>query len=255
MFHGSRQASFNKLQDQKSMDSTYYIAADENGFKGDTLDQLLAAGYYRMQHLMFTCNDTALGEDGPVIPVFWLRTLVKQCKLQTTANAILKKCAGFSVSFEQASVTVEIETLYALYKNHVPFSVSSTCADYLHHEFLPQPFDSMMVQVRDHDTLIATGYFDKGEQSIAGIMNIYHPRYRNYSLGKFLILQKLQYAFSQNKLFYYTGYISPGSTRFDYKTFPDPASVEVLLPDKQQWVPYHLLGKAFLEEYYLQFLI
>lgn len=236
------------------MDSFYYIAPDENGFKGNTLDYLLAEGYYRIQHLMFTCNDIALDEDGQVIPVFWLRTLVKQCRPQKTANSILKKGACFSVSFQPAYVDDEVEALYALYKNWVPFSVSSTCADYLHQPFLPQPFDSMMVQVRDKERLVANGYFDVGSQSIAGIMNLYHPQYHKYSLGKLLMLQKLNYALSQNKLFYYTGYISTGSTRFDYKTFPDLAAVEVLLPDKQEWVPYHLLNKAFLNEYYLQFL-
>ena len=236
------------------MDSHFYIAADEKGFKADIIDKLLAAGYYRMQHLMFTCNDTALAEDGPFIPVFWLRTLVSQCRFQKTANTILRRCAGFSVSFQPAYVDDEVEMLYSLYKSWVPFSVSSTCADYLHQQLVPQPFDSMMVQVRDKGQLIALGYFDNGAQSIAGIMNIYHPQYHNYSLGKFLMLQKIQYARSQNKMFYYTGYISTGSTRFDYKTFPDPAAVEVLLPDKQEWVPYHLLSKAFLSEYYLQFL-
>jgi arginyl-tRNA--protein-N-Asp/Glu arginylyltransferase len=236
------------------MDSYYYITAGEKGFRADTLDRLLAAGYYRMQHLMFTCNETALTEDGQVIPVFWLRTLVQQCRLKKAANTILKKSQQFSVSFQPAYIDDEVEALYALYKNHVPFSVSTTCADYLHQDFLPEPFDSMMVQVRDKDQLIAAGYFDKGQQSIAGIMNIYHPQYYRYSLGKVLMLQKLQYALSQNKLFYYTGYISTGSTRFDYKTFPDPAAVEVLLPDKQEWTPYHLLSKAFLSEYYLQML-
>ncbi|GEO10884.1 GNAT family N-acetyltransferase [Segetibacter aerophilus] len=233
----------------------YYIAADENSFKNESFDHLLAAGYYRMQHLMFTCNDTALGEDMPAVPVFWLRTLVNQCGLNRAAKTILKKAENFSVSVQPASVDDEVESLYALYKNHVPFSVSTTCTDYLHQEIVPHPFDSMMVQVRDDDKLIATGYFDKGSQSIAGIMNIYHPDYNKYSLGKFLMLQKLQYALSQKKTFYYTGYISTGSTRFDYKTFPDPTAVEVLFPDKQEWQPYHLLSKAFLAEYYSKFLV
>jgi arginine-tRNA-protein transferase len=236
------------------MERYYYAAADEKAFKEDTFDDLLAAGYYRMQHLMFTCNDIALGEDDKLIPVFWLRTLVRDCTLQKRATAILKRSTRFDVSFQKAYVDDEIEQLYALYKNHVAFTISPTCADYLHQDLLPQPFDSMMVQIRDEGRLIATGYFDKGTESIAGIMNIYHPEYQKYSLGKLLILQKLQYALSQNKLFYYTGYISTGSTRFDYKTFPDPKAVEVLLPDKQQWLPYHLLNKEFLAQYYLQFL-
>ncbi len=236
------------------MDNSYYIAADDKGFKAETIDELLAAGYYRMQHLMFTCNNTTLGEKGQSIPVFWLRTLVKKCRLQNSANTILKKCAQFSVNIQPAFVNDEVENLFALYKEWVPFSVSANCSSYLYQELLPQPFNSMMVQVRYQNQLIATGYFDTGKHSIAGIMNIYHPEYKQYSLAKFLILQKLQFAFSQNKSFYYTGYISPASTRFDYKTFPDPNAVEILLPDKQEWVPYSLLNKQFLSEYYDKFL-
>ena len=50
---------------------TFYITAGEKDFKNKTLDNLLAKGYYRMQHLMFTCNDTPVSEDGYAIPVFW----------------------------------------------------------------------------------------------------------------------------------------------------------------------------------------
>lgn len=237
------------------MESFYYIAPDEQGFKGNAIDELFAAGYYRMQHLMFTCNDTILTDGQPPIPVFWLRTLVKECKLNKTAKTILNKSSGFNIDILPANVNNEVEALYALYKSHVSFSVSSTCAAYLHQPILPQPFHSLMVQVRCKGQLIATGYFDTGEKSIAGIMNIYHPKFHQYSLGKLLILQKLQYAVFQNKQYYYTGYISPGSSRFDYKVFPDPMAVEVLLSERQQWVPYHLLSKAFLNDYYLNYLV
>lgn len=234
--------------------SLQYIAAAEYGFRGELFDKLLAAGYYRMQHLMFTCNETIINSEWHVIPVFWLRTLVNHCSLNRRAKNILKKCEGFTVTIEEAYVDDEIEALYAEYKSHVQFEVSSSCSNYLHQEELPEPFDAMMIKVHDRNILVAVGYFDKGYSAIAGIMNIYHPQYRAYSLGKFLILQKLQYALSQGIQFYYTGYISPGSVRFDYKTFPDPSAVEVLLPVEQQWVPYQVLGKAFLGEYYSMFL-
>jgi arginyl-tRNA--protein-N-Asp/Glu arginylyltransferase len=232
------------------MDDYYYFAPDENGFKDHMLDHLLCAGYYRMQHFMFTCNHTSLQADAEIIAVFWLRTLVQQCRLNKSAKAILKKCAGFTVTVQPAYVDDEVEALYRLYKDHVTFSVSSSCNNYLHNEFLPQPFHSMMIQVRDHGKLVAVGYFDKGEQSIAGIMNIYDPYYKDFSPGKLLILKKLNYAIQNGQLYYYTGYISPASTRFDYKTFPDPTAIEVFLPDKQQWVSYQLFDKAFLAEYY-----
>jgi arginine-tRNA-protein transferase len=230
--------------------SFHYINAGEQGFKSFILDGLLAEGYYRMQHLMFTCNETPLGDENNVVPVFWLRTLLNNCVLNKQANSIQKRCACFSVQIQKAYVDDEVEDLYAIYKLHVPFTVSSTCNNYLHFDIMPDPFDSMMIQIRDDGKLIAVGYFDEGSMSIAGIMNIYHPEYRVYSLGKFLMLQKLNYARSQNMQFYYTGYISTESKRFDYKTFPDGNAVEVYLPPERKWLPYHLLGKGFLSEYY-----
>jgi len=229
--------------------------ATAEGFRGELLDNCLSMGYYRMQHLLFTCNETQTGEDSHTIPVFWLRTLVNPCKINRQARTINKKCAAFSVSIQPAFADEEIEELYALYSNHKPFSTSATCGSYLHQNELPNPFDTLMVQVRDGENLVAVGFFDEGQQAIAGIMNIYHPHYENYSLGKFLMLQKLQYAKSHELGYYYTGYISTGSTRFDYKTFPDPTAVEVYLPIERKWKPYHLLGKEFLEDYYMNYLV
>jgi arginyl-tRNA--protein-N-Asp/Glu arginylyltransferase len=236
------------------MSSFRYVTAREEGFKGSFFDRLLAAGFYRMQHTMFTCNEIVINHEGIEVPVFWLRTVVQQCRLSRSAVIINKKCSQFNVQIEKGYVNDEIEALYALYKNHIQFRVSETCAEYLHMLVLPQPFDSMMVKIRDGDRLIAVGYFDKGNTSIAGILNIYHPDYKQYSLGKFLILKKLKYALSHDMMFYYTGYISTEGTRFDYKIFPDAKAVEVLLPVEQQWLPYHSLNKNFLAAYYTRFL-
>jgi len=231
-----------------------YITAEEEGFKGSFFDRLLAAGFYRMQHIMFTCNETEINYQGTTIPVFWLRTLVQQYKLSRSAVIINKKCSCFNVQIKKACMDDEVEALYALYKKHVPFHITETGADYLHTSLIPHPFDSMMIQVRDDDTLIATGYFDKGKTAIAGIMNIYHPGYKQYSLGKFLMLKKLEYALQHNMVFYYTGYISTENTRFDYKIFPDVNAVEVLLPVEQRWLPFNVLNKNFLSAYYAKFL-
>lgn len=231
-----------------------YITAGDLSFKESLLDLLLAKGYYRMQHLMFTCNDTIINEEDGLIPVFWLRTLVDKVSLNKKAQGIIKKCAGFIVTIQPANIDQEIEALHGLYKNHVPFSVSASCKSYLHQEILPDPFEGMMVQVHDKDKLIACGYFDKGLQSIAGLLNIYHPEYYKYSLGKYLMLQKLGYAMKQQMLYYYTGYISTASKRFDYKIFPDADAVEVLLPLEQKWINWNLIDRNFLNNYYLNYM-
>ena len=119
-----------------------YIIAEEEGFKDSFFDRLLAAGFYRMQHIMFTCNDTVINHEGTVVPVFWLRTPVQQCRLSQSAIIINKKCRRFNVQIQTAYIDDEVETLYALYKNHVPITVSDTvqiiCTSLICHNLLIQ---------------------------------------------------------------------------------------------------------------------
>ena len=211
-----------------------YIIAPHTGMKGSLLDFYLALGFYRMQHILFTCNETQVDYDSYSIPVFWLRTLVKKISTNKKGTSIRKKCAAFTVEILPAILTNEIEELYSLYSNHVPFSTAISCNDYLHQVAINNPFESYMVQVRDAGKLIAVGFFDKGQLSIAGIMNIYHPQYHKYSLGKYLILQKIDYAIANKMQFYYTGYISTAITRFDYKLFPHAEAVEVFFTSRKK---------------------
>jgi arginine-tRNA-protein transferase len=228
----------------------HFILPNEDGIKGALLDAYLEAGYYRMQHLIFTTNQTQLAVEGDQLPVFWLRTPVKNITENKAAIVIRKKCVGFEVIIKRAIITKETEALYTLYIGHVNFSASPTCREYLHQDEIENPYDSWMIEIRDNSLLIAVGFFDLGKNAIAGILNFYHPAYNKYSLGKYLILQKIDFALANNILFYYTGYISTGITKFDYKIFPDAAAIEVYLPVERQWIPYLTLGKPLLQQYY-----
>jgi arginine-tRNA-protein transferase len=232
-----------------------FLVADENGFTNELLDDFLAKGYYRMQHNLFTCNDTQIEYNSYSVPVFWLRTLVKKIKPHKLNQPIVRKCAAFTVEIKKAAITTEVEALYSLYRNHISFSAAESCEDYLHQRFLPNPFNSYMIEVRDTTTLIAVGYFDKGKNAIAGIINFYLPQYHKFSLGKFLMLQKINYALQNNIPYYYTGYISTAITKFNYKIFPDQEAIEVYLPADDKWIKYSNIDKSFLEDYYFNCLL
>lgn len=228
----------------------HYILPDEDGIKGALLDAYLAEGYYRMQHFIFTTYQTQLEYEGEQLPVFWLRTPVKKIIENKAATAIRKKCAVFEVSIKKAVITNEIDALYATYLAGINFNASPTCYEYLHQAEIENPFDSWMIEIRNNATLIAVGFFDIGKNAITGILNFYHPAFSKYSLGKYLILKKIDFAQENNIEFYYTGYISTAITKFDYKLFPDAAAIEVYLPVEQQWLPFSLLGKPLLQAYF-----
>ena len=232
-----------------------YISASESGFKGTSLDAYLQQGYYRMQHQLFTTNYTQFHTESYALPVFWLRLDLKKVKESSTAKKIRKKCAGLTVTVKPAEINEEVRELYALYWEYINFITSDRCEDYLHEESSVNPFDSWMIEVRDAGRLVAVGYFDQGEKSIAGILNFFHPEYHSYSLGKFLILQKLDYAIAKGCTYYYTGYLSTATEKFDYKLFPDIDAVEVFLPIEKRWVPYQHYGKDGLEYYVMRQMI
>jgi arginine-tRNA-protein transferase len=215
-------------------------------FRGTVLDHYLSRGYYRMGGIMFTTSATSLDYSSENIPVFWLRTLLQKAQWSKTAKKIILLNQRFTIEVVPAKITHEIEALYRQYRRHIDFNASPSVQQYLFDggtHFDNNPFKTHMVLVRDQQELIAVGYFDEGEHTIAGLMNFYHPQYARYSLGKYVMLQKMIWAKAHQKTFYYTGYLSPAITKFDYKLFPDVTAVEVLIQQSGVWLPYEFVGK------------
>lgn len=232
----------------------YYVLPEKNGFKGSLLDDYLAAGYYRMLHTVFTTHFTQLQATGDELPVFWLRSNVNNIPENKTTQAIRKKCGAFTVACKKAAITPYIEELYSLYSASVDFSTAATCYACMHDSSIDDPFDSRMIEIRDKGRLVAVGYFDLGKNAITGILNFYHPAYKKYSPGKYLMLQKTDWARANDISWYYTGYIGIGTEKFDYKLFPDTAAIEVFLPVEKQWIPYEQIGKEGLAAYWQRYL-
>jgi arginine-tRNA-protein transferase len=232
-----------------------YISPDHNGFKGRTLDDYLANGYFRMHNMIFTTHAVSKGVYGNstmMMPVFWLRIILKKINYTNSLMRIKSKCERFNVEIKPAIVSNEIESLYTLYHSQLDFESPSSCISRLGVEQDNSPFDSWMIEVRDGEKLIAVGYFDIGQKSIMGILNIYNPQYKKYSLGKYLMIKKMEYALANNIEYYYTGYIGTEVDNFDYKIFPDVKSVEVYLPVEKEWKPYAQYDKSWLGQYFIQ---
>ena len=230
-----------------------YIQPSEKGFKGTMLDEYLALGYYRIGNMLFTAQAVHNGYYGKsriMMVVFWLRTLVNTVAENKATRSIKNKCSGFTVVYKKATITEEIEELFSLYRSQIDFETTSSCSEYFNNKLLENYFDSWMIEIRDGIKLIAIGYFDKGDKAIMGILNFYHPDYRKFSLGKFLMLQKIDYALANNIVYYYTGYISTENTKFDYKLFPDVNAIEVYMPIEKKWDPVTFYDKSKLATYF-----
>lgn len=211
---------------------------------GKVLDAYLDNGFYRYGQLLFTTNYIDYSNNWH--DVFWIRTHIPSVTLSNSAQKILKQNKPFRYTITSLIITPEMEELFSLYRNHVSFDHADSIHANLFGQSTNNFFNSYVIKVYDGDLLIAFGCFDSGEKSIAGIINAYHPNYKKCSLGKYLILLKLNYCKAHNITYYYTGYIAIGLNHFDYKIFPDESAVEVFLTDTLTWDNYNKYGKEGL---------
>jgi arginine-tRNA-protein transferase len=216
-------------------------------FKGSILDLYLEKGYYRMHQDMFTAGWVNFKEED-FCRVFWLRTVLDSFP-DIRNHAVFKKNKRFSVKIKDAECNEEIEELFQQYRNSIDFETSKNISSYLFDYEYESAFDSKMIEIRNNQQLIAVGYFDQGINSIAGIMNFFHPDYKKFSLGKFLMLQKIQYAIDHGMKYYYTGYIALDYDKFDYKLFPYKEYIEVYKDFDDYWESFPTNGKEELRFY------
>lgn len=224
----------------------YYHTHAPEYMSGEMLDHYLQYGWYRIQQKMIT-TDVIIGEDASLMPVFWIRfDLLKYLQGKRSAK-IMALNRHFTIEVKPFEINAAHENLFEDYKSGIDFQLMDSVKQYLLGDEDRNVYDTRMIEVRDSGRLIAVGIFDEGKSAIAGILNFYHPAYKKYSPGKFLMLLKMNYAKSRNHLYYYPGYICTRNPKFDYKLFPDKNSTEVFLRNRQQWLPYLSVNMNELE--------
>ncbi|NML66916.1 GNAT family N-acetyltransferase [Hymenobacter sp. RP-2-7] len=203
---------------------------------GAMLDYYLGQGYYRMNQDLFTCRFLPLGPD--LHTVHWLRLVVPQVQYGPKQRQLLRRNERFAVAIKPLQLSAEHEALYARYYQSLDFDTAATLEALLLDGAAHSVFTSYVIEVRDAGQLIAAGIFDHGQDSIAGIVNFYDPAYRQYSLGKYLMLRKTEYARQQRLAHYYPGYLVQGYPKFDYKLFACEAATEVFDCLNSEWLPF-----------------
>jgi leucyl-tRNA---protein transferase len=207
----------------------------------DDLDRYLAEGWFRMGQTIFTTNFLNFNKN--FYSAVWLRIVLNQCVQQPTFEKLKKSNSRFSLSLHPASITAEKEQLFSRYRREVSFEPSPS----LHHllfgrESATNVFRTMEVTLHDGGELIGCGFFDIGKNSAAGISSFYDPRYKKFSLGKYLIHLKIEYCKTIGLQYFYPGYFVPGYTAFDYKLKIHPGALEYYQLRTRRWAPIKSFG-------------
>ncbi|MFN4084677.1 MAG: hypothetical protein ACK4LB_01970 [Spirosomataceae bacterium] len=198
------------------------------------LDTYLAHGWFRMGQQLFTTQ--FLYFDDQFYSAFWLRIELPRWSPSKSQEHILKRVyQRFQVSIELYQYNQEDDALFEEYRKSIPFEHSHSIQQLLYGNAEFQIFQTYSIRIWEGDKLIGLGFFDEGRQSMAGISCLYHPDYRKYSLGKFMMLQKMIRAKEQGKRFFYPGYCAPGYPVFDYKLDLAPNATFFYKITSQRW--------------------
>lgn len=200
------------------------------------LDDYLAKGWFRMNQTIFTTHFLQFNQH--FYSAIWLRIALDNYIPDKKHLQLQKMNSAFKTEIKKAVISEAQEQLYALYKQGITFEPAST----LHHLLLgigtKNIFNTYQVSVYDKETLIATGFFDLGSKTAAGITCFYHSAYKKYSLGKYLMFLKIDFCRQQQLDYFYPGYLVPGYSPFDYKASIGKAKLEYFAVSTKEWLPY-----------------
>lgn len=184
---------------------------------------------------MFTTDELCF--DGIIYDTIWLRVRLHDFCGDKKYKTLARKNSGFRIEINKALITPEHEALFTAYKKHIPFEGASSLHSLLHGDSDLNVFNTFMINMFDGDKLIGTGCFDLGNQSVEGIFSVYDPAYKNYSLGKFMIYEKMHFCKREGFTYFYPGYFVPGYPMFDYKKEIGREALEYLDRGKNEWYP------------------
>ena len=145
----------------------------------------------------------------------------------------------FRIDINEALITPEHENLFASYKKSISFETASSLLSLLQGDGDRNVYNTFMINVYDEERLVATGGFDLGRNSAAGIFSVYDPAYKKFSLGKYMIYEKMLYCKGKNFTYFYPGYVVPGYPAFDYKIEIAKPALEYFDMEQKKWFPIY----------------
>lgn len=202
---------------------------------GKDLDQYLDNAWYRMGQSIFTCHFLCFGER--LYSALWLQLDLERHEMRKHQRKLLRKNERFRTIIRPARIDQQKEDLYQKYRWYAfNGNLSVSLRDSLLDGKYSNIYDTMECCVYDGEKLIAVSFFDLGELSMASILGIYDPDYKDFSLGYYSMIQEIKYGMEQGFKYYYPGYVVPGYPRFDYKA--RIGDVNYYNVGQEAWLPF-----------------
>ena len=198
-------------------------------------DHAWSLGWFRMRQTLFTTHFLCF--ERRIYSAVWLRVGLAGFAHDKSLASLRKRNLKLRWEFSVLEGTPDEahEELFQRYRDGLAFEPAQTLADLLGDN---NRFNTWQVDVFDGESLIASGVFDFGHRAAGGIVSYYDPSYKKYSLGRWLILEKMEFCRKQGLEWFYPGYAVPGQPRFDYKWGIGTSTLEYYDLATESWRPY-----------------
>lgn len=199
------------------------------------LDEYLARGWRPLGQRIYTADfiQLELGEIFSVVPT--RLPLTSHLWRKRQRKLLRKNNQTFRIEIRSAEITQEKRRVNEQYLLENP--TKSLEELQIHTEFDGRKiFNTLECAVYKEDELVAFSFFDVGQNSAYSKAGIYHPAYKDYSLGTYTMLLEIEWCKENGLQYYYPGYISPDIPLFDYKT--KIGEVEFWSLQFRKWLPF-----------------
>lgn len=176
------------------------------------LDLLLAEGWRHFGTQFFRYSLGIYEDDiRRVVP---LRIRLADFSLSKSQRRVLRQNWDASVEIREIDINDESIALFEKHKQRFKSGVPESIYDFVS---TPMPCEALEINVRIERRLVATSYFDVGEQTASAIYGMFDPEFSSRSLGIFTMLKEIEFANAAGKRYYYQGYSYEGPSFYDYK--------------------------------------
>jgi leucyl-tRNA---protein transferase len=165
-----------------------------NQMSESKIDELLSFGWYRMSDRFFTTSFIRF--EKTIYNAIWLRIQLSEFEMSKSLKDLKKRNSRFRIEHQKFTIDPEAEALFTKYRRITTFDTMPTLHEHLYQRKAFDKF-SYCIKIYEGEMLIACGIYEKGISSMEGLVSFYDDNYQKYSLGKYLILSKIEYAQSR----------------------------------------------------------
>ncbi|HEY8563382.1 MAG TPA: hypothetical protein VIL74_23590 [Pyrinomonadaceae bacterium] len=178
-------------------------------------DSLLAEGWRHFGEHFYRYNLGYYKYD--IRTVYALRVNLEKFSFSKNQRRVLRRNEDLRTVIRPIEVTPEKERLFERHKQRFEYGVPDSLYDFLSYEPATVPCAGLEVCAYRGKELLATAFFDVGNEAISSVYAMFDPNQPARSLGILTMLLEIKFAFETGKKFYYHGYAYEGNSFYDYK--------------------------------------